>query len=62
MYLYLGPGFDKMVEDHDTKPLGIQLFLICVFIAIQDVAIDGMVQDILNPEDYQAGALMQSLG
>lgn len=33
-----------------------------VLVAIQDVAIDGMVCEILNEEDFEKGTLMQTLG
>ena len=42
--------------------MSISLFSICLFVAIQDVAIDGIVCDVLNEEDYEQGANMQNVG
>jgi len=62
LYLYYGPRLDEMVSNLDTFNIAIILFSICFFVALQDIAIDGMVCDILNEEDYKAGTLMQTLG
>lgn len=62
MYFWFGPQFEEMIENDQSIKLGTILFIICLIVAIQDIAIDGMVCDILNEEDYKGGSLMQTLG
>ena len=56
---------DKMEHwliEKNYESLALLTFIQFVFIAIQDVAIDGMVCEVLNPEDFEKGSLMQTLG
>ena len=62
MYWILKDSLQTMVETGDGSKITSYLFFTCLLIAIQDVAIDGIVCDILLEKDYDKGALMQSLG
>ena len=53
---------EEWLEQNKSYNLFLMNFALFLFIATQDVAIDGMVCEVLNPEDYEKGALMQTLG
>jgi len=62
MYSFMSFKILFWLENLEIGFVSIYLFLLCFFVAIQDVAIDGIVCDILNEEDYDKGASMQNLG
>ena len=62
LYFYLSSHLESWIELGSGFHISAVMFVCCLLIAVQDVAIDGIVCDILNEDDYDKGALMQSLG
>ena len=62
LYAYLRLNIEDYIRNGDFKMLSIYLFLVCLFVAIQDVAIDGIVCDVLVDDDLDFGSSMQTLG
>lgn len=62
LFFAFADSIEAWIESKDFKNLAILIFLQFVIIAIQDVAIDGMVCEILNEEDFEKGSLIQTLG
>ena len=62
LYFIFAYSYEGWLESKDTVALAGFLFIQFVLVAIQDVAIDGMVCEILKPADYEKGSLMQTLG
>lgn len=58
LYMYLSHHLTDWIIVGNGFLISFYLFLMCLMIAIQDVAIDGIVCDILLPSDYDKGALM----
>ena len=51
-----------MIENHQILSITIVLFIQNCFVALQDVAIDGIVCEILPHDLHKWGVLMQTLG
>ena len=62
IYFATAQKIEDLLEQKDAFSLFVINFIQILLIATQDVAIDGMVCEILNPEDYEKGSLMQTLG
>lgn len=58
LIFYMGYSVEELIQLGDGFWISFLMFVICLFIAVQDVAIDGIVCDILLPSDYDKGALM----
>lgn len=61
-YFFFADQVEEWLKGLEVSKLCFFLFAQFVFVAIQDVAIDGMVCEILNEEDFEKGTLMQTLG
>ena len=62
MFFLFANKVEVWIDQQAHQELALYIFIQFVFIAFQDVAIDSMVCEILNEEDYEKGSLMQTLG
>ena len=58
MYWAISSKMSSWIDGGEGFLISVNMFFMCLLIAIQDVAIDGLVCDILVQSDYDKGALM----
>ena len=62
LYFVFAEKAQEWLDKGDAFMLFLMNFIQFLFVATQDVAIDGMVCEVLNEEDFEKGTLMQTLG